>query len=312
MTAKRGSTPTSPAKVAANRRNAQRSTGPRTDEGKAHSALNATKHGILAHHVVNDKRPDDVAVFEEVYSRLIDEFAPRTVMETILVDRIFVCFWRLRRLAIAESLAITERLVKYGVKKALRARDTPIVEPTLPDFDALEIYSRYDVTLERQLYRAMDQLHALRLRRSIQGALQEKQSIPGTNERLPDEGEPLPDAISLPAPADVVPTLPEAVCDQRSLLLNEPKPVAASRPGPLVAPLAVSPVTADPSGPLGENDAPDANLRNEPKYSQASAVPPVDSVNAPLSAGGPAPPTPGPPVQLEAWPESGPRGPTST
>ena len=38
--------PTSPAKIAANQRNAQKSTGPRTDEGKAASRLNAFQHGL--------------------------------------------------------------------------------------------------------------------------------------------------------------------------------------------------------------------------------------------------------------------------
>jgi len=39
---------TSPARVAANRSNAQKSTGPRTSEGKARSRWNAVQHGLLA------------------------------------------------------------------------------------------------------------------------------------------------------------------------------------------------------------------------------------------------------------------------
>ncbi len=36
----------------ANRRNAQKSTGPRTPQGKAAVSQNAVKHGLLAAHVV--------------------------------------------------------------------------------------------------------------------------------------------------------------------------------------------------------------------------------------------------------------------
>ena len=46
--------PASAARVAANRRNAQLSTGPRTAEGKARSRRNALKHGLTTHGGVID------------------------------------------------------------------------------------------------------------------------------------------------------------------------------------------------------------------------------------------------------------------
>ena len=45
-------TTSSPRKAASNRRNAAKSTGPRTARGKAWSRLNAMKHGILASQAV--------------------------------------------------------------------------------------------------------------------------------------------------------------------------------------------------------------------------------------------------------------------
>jgi hypothetical protein len=41
-----------PAQIAANRANAQKSTGPRTAEGKAASRLNALKHGLDAESLI--------------------------------------------------------------------------------------------------------------------------------------------------------------------------------------------------------------------------------------------------------------------
>ena len=38
----------SPAQIAANRANAQRSTGPRTEQGKARAASSSFKHGLYA------------------------------------------------------------------------------------------------------------------------------------------------------------------------------------------------------------------------------------------------------------------------
>jgi hypothetical protein len=48
------------AQILANRRNAQRSTGPKTAEGKATAAKNATKHGLFARYdvVISENQAD--------------------------------------------------------------------------------------------------------------------------------------------------------------------------------------------------------------------------------------------------------------
>jgi hypothetical protein len=53
----------SAAKLEANRRNAQKSTGPRTEEGKKNSSFNATKHGLRAETLV--LRDEDPQAFED-------------------------------------------------------------------------------------------------------------------------------------------------------------------------------------------------------------------------------------------------------
>lgn len=52
---------TSARKIAANRNNAAKSTGPRTVSGKKRASRNATKHGLLAHVWAADRRVTELA-----------------------------------------------------------------------------------------------------------------------------------------------------------------------------------------------------------------------------------------------------------
>src|ERR1035438_501769 len=64
--------PVSLQKVAANRRNAQRSSGPRTERGKNHSRWNAQRDGILSKALLILKGPgaEDVAAYYKSLGRL--------------------------------------------------------------------------------------------------------------------------------------------------------------------------------------------------------------------------------------------------
>lgn len=84
---------TSERKALTNKHNAQRSTGPVTEEGKVVSAQNALTHGLTAH-------PGRIAFWEDpqAYQRLAEEIyadlAPNGAMEKSLVDRIVMLLWR--------------------------------------------------------------------------------------------------------------------------------------------------------------------------------------------------------------------------
>lgn len=82
-------------KAAANRRNAQLSTGPRTAEGKSWSRRNALKHRILASALLFDGA-DDLAEFNELISALTLDLAPVGKLEELFVEKIAVCLWRQR------------------------------------------------------------------------------------------------------------------------------------------------------------------------------------------------------------------------
>lgn len=92
----------SPAKIAANRRNAAKSTGPKTLAGKKASALNATRHAVLSVVPVlpGVERAD---AWEAHRSATIASLAPVGYLETVLADRVASLLWRLGRVTRYET-----------------------------------------------------------------------------------------------------------------------------------------------------------------------------------------------------------------
>jgi hypothetical protein len=90
-----------PAQIAANRRNALKSTGPRTAAGKTASSRNALRHGLAARGaVVLGEDPADLARFR---AELVAALAPRDGREEFLADVAAEAAWRLRRVWRAEA-----------------------------------------------------------------------------------------------------------------------------------------------------------------------------------------------------------------
>ena len=63
-----------PAQIAANRANAQKSTGPTSAEGKSISRFNALKHGLDAQSLIIPG--EDPAAYDALAADYRDEFAP--------------------------------------------------------------------------------------------------------------------------------------------------------------------------------------------------------------------------------------------
>ena len=97
----------SPKKLEANRRNAQHSTGPRSQRGKEWSRRNAQKHGILSSALLIRKGlKEDAAEFEAMLSCLSQDLAPLGCLEKMMVEKIAVSWWRLQRALRFEAQAI--------------------------------------------------------------------------------------------------------------------------------------------------------------------------------------------------------------
>src|ERR687896_499569 len=92
---------TSEKKAEANRRNALKSTGPKTPEGKDAVRLNALKHGLRSEEILLPG--EDEEALRELGEHLRNELQPAGELENLLVDRIISAYWRLRRLGRVET-----------------------------------------------------------------------------------------------------------------------------------------------------------------------------------------------------------------
>ena len=107
--------------IAANRRNAMKSTGPKTEEGKLRTRQNAFRHGLTAETVVTAlENADDYARFEE---RITADFDPQSAVECQLVLRVATLLWRLRRALAIESGLFESQGRRLGEHPSKRPRN---------------------------------------------------------------------------------------------------------------------------------------------------------------------------------------------
>lgn len=77
-------------KIASNRRNAQKSAGPKSDAGKAVFSQNARTHGLLSRSLIIEGESQEE--FSELLRLLADEFQPVGLVEPALVERVGIAW----------------------------------------------------------------------------------------------------------------------------------------------------------------------------------------------------------------------------
>ena len=85
----------------ANQRNAAKSTGPKTNNGKLQSRRNAMRHGLTAATVVT--AIEDVEEFEHFQAAIRSDYQPVSAIEHELVARLASLLWRIRRATLIET-----------------------------------------------------------------------------------------------------------------------------------------------------------------------------------------------------------------
>jgi hypothetical protein len=121
----------SPAKLEANRRNALRSTGPITPEGKAQSSKNALRHGAYSALPVVPglEWSEDWEIHRD---GIFKSLAPEGTLEEALAERVALCFWRLNRVHRYETAITSVGLER--IEEQLRPR-LPAVEMSFPGLE---------------------------------------------------------------------------------------------------------------------------------------------------------------------------------
>ncbi|HVF01557.1 MAG TPA: hypothetical protein VNA27_09530 [Rubrobacteraceae bacterium] len=146
----------------ANRHNALKSTGPRTPEGKDAVRHNAVKHGLLAEEVLLPE--EDEAAFKDLDERLRNELEPVGELENMLVDLIVAARWRLRRLGRVEAdIFVNMRRASDNLGGAFM-QDSHHA-------NAFSKLSRYEIPIERSLYKALHELQRLQADRRAEGSV---------------------------------------------------------------------------------------------------------------------------------------------
>ena len=177
------------AKIIANRRNAQKSTGPRTREGKAAISQNAVKHGLLASQtVISSESREDFDIHRD---RIIRDLVPESPMESMLAERIVVLSWRLIRIGCVQAQTIdalkarntsspltrlTQSLLFKNQKQSqttpsTSANDLALGLMAIKDFSNSRVLDRllmYERRIENSMFKTIFEFKRLQLMRELQ------------------------------------------------------------------------------------------------------------------------------------------------
>jgi hypothetical protein len=152
-----------PAQLAANRQNAQLSTGPRTEEGKAAVAGNHTTHGLAGRHVVlPGEDPDE---YDRLLAELLDEHKPAGPTERFLVQQMAQAQWKLDRIARMEQQIFERRMASGEAADPAAAWDQDCAGP-----NSLLKLGRYQAAAQRAWFKALAALQSLQSPRHAEDA----------------------------------------------------------------------------------------------------------------------------------------------
>lgn len=226
---------TSLKQIEANRRNSEKTTGPKTEAGKRASSQNAHKHGLASKQIVIQSATysEDPVEYELLLESLHEELKPVGKLEEHLVTKIANCIWRSHRVIRAETAHINsrmdnayedveaaERSKKWSVhpseahnfnltkKEKARVKANSAGQRSIPDDSTAHYILRCEMRLDRQLSRAYALLHLRQAKRAadfrkVKTVYKEEKLPPGVRRVGPDYVIPeIPESAPVTSPPD--------------------------------------------------------------------------------------------------------------
>ena len=147
----------SQSKIDANRRNAAKSTGPRTASGKAVASMNAVKHGLCARKpLIPGESETDFAQFT---SDWVGSLRPLGAHERLLAEQIIMAAWQLRRVPQLEAGLLARYMRQDGEHPFAMAPEA---------YQQLSRIDRHHTALQRTLDRSLKDLERMQAERGDQ------------------------------------------------------------------------------------------------------------------------------------------------
>ncbi len=170
----------SEARLRANRLNAQKSTGPRTEEGKQRASLNATRHGLTAQ--VLTLTPEELKALQLLITDFEKQYAPANTQEKHLVHMLAQLQYRLHRIMATEhnlfAIGLTENSEFWDVNHPEAQTAFVLAETLRRSKDPLLTLSIYEQRLMRQYEKVLKMLREVQAERKAQEA-REQEAIYG-------------------------------------------------------------------------------------------------------------------------------------
>jgi hypothetical protein len=198
-----------PAQIAANRANSQKSTGPTSEAGKTKTSQNAIRHGLCC--CITCMDDEDSKEMEALLADLMEEHKPQGPTEQILVYKMAEQFWFTKR--------ASHYITVYTMYNEGRDEEDGDNAPK-----QLALYLRYYTSADRGFNKNLHDLRKLQKERRVQQAEPEIGSVPQTEA----PAKPPVESTIVPEPRTTEKAIPAAPAGQIPAATN-----AINRSGPL-------------------------------------------------------------------------------
>jgi hypothetical protein len=201
----------------ANKRNAQLSTGPRTQEGQARSSRNAIRHNLSGTTFVLLPN-EDPAAFDQLARDYRRKWNPQTEHESFLVAQMIQARWRLNRIARMEAELYDAVFSMPFAQKQSDEGAILMAHPLMnnPMFDRLQRYAR---DAERSYHRAVREMRQAQRAGSVEKPAVAMPATRSFESAIPEiQNE--PNAPPSPSHTPLVTRHSSLTTDHRHLIIN--------------------------------------------------------------------------------------------